>query len=256
MRFDPSDLNIVDDLRSVLDELSVVGQRRHMIFELFFVQHLREWERPCDEGYFSGLLDVPDGELRELLQAMANEDLVVCAQDMKSGCISGIDLSDEFVARLSKRQEARRTAAREYRDSYRTPRPASDAVKLRAHLLFDGTCELCGEKAVQGKDQRGNRMVAARVKKELDGTAENITLLCSGCNRENRGRDLPDDCRTVRMLDIAQERGYEQTPRTAVAPPKPIKEIVVTASGPISVKTRNLESAPEVRVDMPRGDRP
>lgn len=43
------------------------------------------------------------------------------------------------------------------------------------------------------------------------------------------------------MLEIAEERGYEPASRTAVPLPKPLKEVVLVATGPISVKTRNLQ---------------
>ena len=222
-------------LKYVLDELPVVGARRHLLIELFFVLDLDEWGRPSTEEHFAELLRMPVPEARELLRGMVQDDLITCAQDMKTGQVSGIGLSDEFMQLLSKKRADVETGQQQHRG----PRPPTAGVGRRAHELFEETCELCGDRAVRGRDQRGGKVSVARIKKDLDGIAENVTLLCSGCLNQTRGRDLPSECRTLRVLEIAEERGYEHAPRTAVAPPKPLKEIVLVATGPISVKTRN-----------------
>ena len=221
-------------LMDVLDDQSLVGRERHVLIELFNVFHLHPWEWARTEQHLSELLDVPAPEVHELLREMSGKDLIKCSQDMKSGNVSGIDLSDAFVELLKQHSLATQAAERQHRRP-RGPRPPTEGVKRRTHELFEETCELCSDRAVKGKDQHGKRMQVSRIKKDGDGVAENVTLLCSRCYLDTRSRDLPNDCRSLRMLEIAEERGYADAPRTAV---KPIKEVVLVAQGPISVKTR------------------
>lgn len=242
MWFDPSDVTL-SDLKSALDELELDGPRRHLMIELYFVQDLREWERPAREGYFSDLLSLPSDKAQELMRDMVSEGFITCSQNMKTGEFVDIGLSNEFLAVLSAKCESRcSTEAARHRAQF-GPRPPTEGVKRRAHQMFEDTCELCGEKAVRGKDQHGHYMCVSRVKKDKDGNADNVTILCRRCSASTRGQDLPADCRTLEMLEIADRRGYEQAPRTATLPPKPTREVVVTAAGPISIKTRNLDAS-------------
>mgnify|MGYP001150019638 CR=1 FL=1 len=247
MQYDLSEISLFD-LKSALDELSITGPRRHLLLELFLIQDQRDWERPCTEEYYCELLELADDEIRGLLSAMAQEDLIICALDMKTGYVSGIDLSSEFITVLKKNLVARHVAVREQHQQIRGPRPATVGVRRLVHELFEDTCELCGDRAVRGKDRRGKRMKVTRVKKDRDGTPDNVTLLCGECGHANRGHNLPADCRTLLMLQLSEERGDEFAPRTAAAP-KPLKEVVLVASGTISVKTRNIE--PDQSVVVP-----
>lgn len=55
------------------------------------------------------------------------------------------------------------------------------------------------------------------------------TLPASGWRERNEaGHDLPHDCRTTKIMEIAVERKMEFAPRTAVPTPKLLKEIVLT----------------------------
>lgn len=134
MRFDPSEVSL-SDLKDLLDEQASTGHRRHLLIELFLLQGLREWERPYDEQHFLELLDVPAENGRELLREMAREDHIVCAQDLKTGLISGIDLSDAFVDLLHTKLRAQRAAREHHYRAMRGPRhmnclriPASSAA--------------------------------------------------------------------------------------------------------------------------------
>lgn len=240
MWFDPSDVTLTD-LKAVLDEFELDGVRRHLMIELYLVQHLREWERPTREVYFLELLQIQTAEAREMMRDMVHDGLIICSQDVKSGEYIGINLSHKFLQVLHTKSEGARAAEAARHRARFGPRPPTDGVKRRTRELFEDTCELCGDKAVRGKDQRGQRMRVARVKKDKDGVAENVTLLCSRCSVSTRGQDLPADSRTLQMLEVAEQRGYEFAPRTALPPPTPIKEVVLIATGPISVKTRNVE---------------
>lgn len=241
MWFDPSDVTL-SDLKSVLDELELQGPRRHLMIELYLVQDLREWERPAREGYFSDLLSLPNDKAQDLMRAMVSEGFITCSQNMKTGEFVDIGLSNEFLAALRAKCESRCSTEASHHRARFGPRPPSEGVKRRAHQMFEDTCELCGEKAVRGKDQHGLYMCVSRVKKDKDGNADNVTVLCRRCSASTRKQDLPVDCRTLQMLEIAEQRGYEQAPRTATLPPMPTKEVVVIATGPIKIKTRDLDA--------------
>lgn len=228
------------DLKSVLDERSLVGPARHLLIELYLVDHLREWERPHTESHFLKLLGLSSDDGRQLLQWMVRDDLISCSQDMKTGQVSCIALGSGIVEPLEALAAARCRTEWERTRAVRGPRPPTPGVKRQARDLFEGTCELCGDQAVRGKDQRGRDMVVSKVKKDRDGTADNVTLLCSKCSSDMRNRDLPSTCRTLQMIQISMQRGEEVTPRIAEKPPPAIKEVVLTVTGPISVKTRNL----------------
>ena len=132
MNFEYLDITF-SHLRDVLDEQSLSGRKRHVLIELFMVYHLHAWEWPRKERHLSDLLDIPATEIRELLRELAEEDLVKCAQDMKTGNVSGIDLSDAFVELLKRQSAADRAAEREHRrPSGPRPRPRCARGGLRS----------------------------------------------------------------------------------------------------------------------------
>ncbi len=251
---------LASDYVNILDDLGLAGPIRHLLLEMLIAEEdhrrfVREFDHrfglvaALGEGVVAEILGVPIEQARKLLVTASRDRLLACSADVSTGVVERVSFGDLFLNALRDAvafQSQILTTTTRQRDGVKG---ATAGVKLSAHLLFEDTCELCGDKALQGKDQWGRRMQVARIKKEMSATAENVTLLCSKCARAHNGMDLPGECRTLRMLEIAQERDQKPAPRTAKPVSKPAKEIVVTATGVMFVRTRNLGHEPPIPLE-------